>query len=129
MDFGFRILDWILDFGFRINNGFWILFQNSCFLDKIVDSRQYICSESAVSRAPQSARLVRPYILKTKMFLLNSDHVGRSVHTKAYWKVKDFVHGEPLHRPLQKCRNFMIFYVFFENFMVFFRLDGTNLFK
>ena len=55
-------------------------------------------------------------ILKTKMFLLNSNHVGRSVHTKAYWKVKDFVHGEPLHRPLQKCWNFMIFYVFFENF-------------
>ena len=40
MDFGFRINNgfWISDFG--LNNGFWILYQNSCFLDKIVDSRQ-----------------------------------------------------------------------------------------
>ena len=64
-----------------------------------------------------------------RLHILNPDHVGRSVHTKAYWKVKDFVHGEPLHRPLQKCsnfRNFMIFYVIFDNFTIFFGLDGAD---
>ena len=53
----------------------------------------------------------------------------RSVHTKAYGKVKDFVHGEPFHHPLQKYnnfRNFMIFYVFIENFMIFFGLGGVH---
>ena len=64
-----------------------------------------------------------------RLHILNSGHMERSVHTKAYGKIKDFVHGEPLHRSLQKYnnfRNFMIFYVFIQNFMILFGLEGVH---
>ena len=64
-----------------------------------------------------------------RLHILDLDHVMRTVPTKAYSKIKDFVHGQSLHHPLQKCntfRNFLIFYMFFENFMIFIGLDGAD---
>ncbi len=64
-----------------------------------------------------------------RLHILDFGHVMRTVPTKAYLKIKDFVHGQALHHPLQKCntfRNFLIFYMFFENFMIFIGLDGAD---
>ena len=64
-----------------------------------------------------------------RLHILDFGHVMTTVPTKAYLKIKDFVHGQALHHPLQKCntfRNFLIFYMFFENFMIFIGLDGAD---
>ena len=64
-----------------------------------------------------------------RVHIFHAVRVGSSVHTKAYWKVKDFVHREPVHHPhskVQKFQNFMIFYIFFEFFMIFIGLDRAD---
>ena len=64
-----------------------------------------------------------------RLHILYFGHVMRAVPTKAYLKIKVFVHGQALHHPLQKCnnfRNFLIFYMFFENFMILIGLDGAD---
>ena len=64
-----------------------------------------------------------------RLHILDFGHVMTTVPTKAYLKIKDFVHGQALHHPLQKYntfRNFLIFYRFFENFMIFIGLDGAD---
>ena len=53
-----------------------------------------------------------------RLHILDLDHVMRTVPTKAYSKIKDFVHGQSLHHPPSKVQHFSQFpdflYVFWE---------------